>query len=321
MKHSFFLKSFFAFLISMGARSHTHAQSNISQPGYYGLKIGSTELIALSDGTVPVSAMNLFSEAHQPEKVNRLLRQAHLNDPVEVSINVYLIKLAGRLVLVDAGAGNLFGPAYGGKLISSLRAAGYKPEQITDILITHVHLDHSGGLINKDTILFPNATIHVNKKEIDFWLKHVEPVNGEMKGISSARSSFLSLKRYLDIGAVKTFEGNVALFPGITTREYAGHTPGHTVFILESKQEKLLFWGDLIHIADIQLHGPEMYNEFDFDKEKAAEQRKIAYTEAVKEGYLIAADHISFPGIGRVKSSNDGMIWQPIPYSLFERTR
>jgi glyoxylase-like metal-dependent hydrolase (beta-lactamase superfamily II) len=320
MKNSFFLKCLAAFFISINS-INTNAQSTISQPGYYELQVGSTKLVALSDGTVPVSAMNLFHEANQPEKVNHLLLQAHLNDPVEVSINAYLIKLSNKLILVDAGAGHLFGPDYGGKLISSLQAAGYQPEQITDILITHVHLDHSGGLTNNDTILFPNATIHVNKKEIDFWLKHVEPEKNEMKGITSARSSFLALKRYLDKGRVKTFDGNVNLFPGISTREYAGHTPGHTVFILESRQEKLVFWGDLIHIADIQLHGPDMYNGFDFDKQKAVEQRKIAYGEAVKEGYLVAADHISFPGIGRVRKSNDGLIWQPIPYSLLGRTR
>jgi glyoxylase-like metal-dependent hydrolase (beta-lactamase superfamily II) len=320
MKNSFFLKCITALLLTFNS-IYANAQSTISQPGYYGLQIGSIELIALSDGTVPVSAMDLFHEAEQPEKVSHLLLQAHLNDPVEVSINAYLIKLTDKLILVDAGAGHLFGPAYGGKLISSLQAAGYQPEQITDILITHVHLDHSGGLTNNDTILFPNAIIHLNKKEIDFWLMHCEPKKDEMKGITSARSSFLALKRYLDKGKVKTFEGNVNLFPGVSTREYAGHTPGHTVFILESKHEKLVFWGDLIHIADIQLHGPDMYNGFDFDKQQAVEQRKIAYSEAVKEGYLIAADHISFPGIGRVRQSNERMIWQPIPYSLLGRTR
>jgi glyoxylase-like metal-dependent hydrolase (beta-lactamase superfamily II) len=203
MKKSFLLKWIPAFLLLLNSL-YVSAQSTVAQSGYYGLQIGSIELIALSDGTVPVSAMNLFHEAGQPQKVNHLLLQAHLNDPVEVSINAYLIKLSNKLIMVDAGAGHLFGPAYGGKLISSLQAAGYQPEQITDILITHVHLDHSGGLANNDTMLFPNATIHVNKKEIDFWLKHIEPEKDEMKGITSARSSFLALKLYLDKGKVKT---------------------------------------------------------------------------------------------------------------------
>jgi glyoxylase-like metal-dependent hydrolase (beta-lactamase superfamily II) len=311
-----------AFVLLFAANTiYSVAQTTSQQPGYYQLLVGSVEVIALSDGTVPVSAMDLFHEANEPERVSHLLEYAHLNDPVEVSINTYLLKMQNKLILVDAGAGELFGPKYGGKLITSLRAAGYQPEQITDILITHVHLDHSGGLTQKDSILFPNATVHVNKKEIDFWLKHIEPQKNEMKGITSARSSFMALKRYLDKGMVKTFEGDTTLFPGISTREYVGHTPGHTVFILENKNEKLVFWGDLIHIADVQLHGPELYNGFDFDKQKAVKQRQIAYDEAAREGYLVAADHISFPGIGRIGRRNNSLSWLPIHYSLLGRTQ
>ena len=297
------------------------AQTTIPQPGYYLLQVGSVEVIAVSDGTVPVSAMELFHEAGEPARVSHLLQDAHLNDPVEVSINTYLIKMQDKLILVDAGAGELFGPMHGGKLITNLRAAGYQPEQITDILITHIHLDHSGGLTQKDSVLFPNAIVHVNKKEVDFWLKHMEPQKNEMKGITSSRSSFIALKRYRDKGMIKVFEGDSTLFPGISTREYVGHTPGHTVFILESKNEKLVFWGDLIHIADVQLNGPELYNGFDFDKQKAVRQRQIAYDEAAKEGYLVAADHISFPGIGRIQRSKDGLRWIPLPYSLIVHTR
>jgi glyoxylase-like metal-dependent hydrolase (beta-lactamase superfamily II) len=320
MKTFFLLRTAFVLLFAANT-IYSIAQTTSMQPGYYQLQVGSVEVIALSDGTVPVSAMDLFHEANEPERVSHLLEYAYLNDPVEVSINTYLIKMQNKLIMVDAGAGELFGPKYGGKLITSLRAAGYQPEQITDILITHVHLDHSGGLTQKNSILFPNATVHVNKKEIDFWLKHIEPQKNEMKGITSARSSFMALKRYLDKGMVKTFEGDATLFPGISTREYVGHTPGHTVFILENKNEKLVFWGDLIHIADVQLHGPELYNGFDFDKQKAVQQRQVAYDEAAKEGYLVAADHISFPGIGRIGRRNNSLSWLPIHYSLLGRTK
>jgi glyoxylase-like metal-dependent hydrolase (beta-lactamase superfamily II) len=101
----------------------------------------------------------------------------------------------------------------------------------------------------------------------------------------------------------------------------AGHTPGHTVFILESENEKLIFWGDLIHIPDVQFHGPDIENNFDFDKEKAAKQRQVTYEQAAAEGYLVAADHISFPGVGRVKKEGTWYRWLPMPYSLLKRTR
>ena len=296
------------------------AQMAVPQAGYQNFRIGAVKVVALSDGTIPVNALELL-HAEDPEQVPSLLKKAYLNDPVEVSINAYLIKLDNRFILLDTGSGELFGPSYGGKLVESLWAAGYHPNDITDILITHVHLDHSGGLTVKDRMVFPNATVHVNKKEIDFWLNKIHPQENDTDGVKTNRVAFLALKRYLDAGRVNTFEGNVNLFPGLIAKEYVGHTPGHSVFVLESEEEKLVFWGDLIHVAAVQLHGPEVANGYDFDKQRAATQRQKAYEEAANEGYLVAADHISFPGIGRIRRDRNGLNWIPVPYSLTGRTR
>jgi len=295
-------------------------KSETRQSGYQQFFVGDKQVIALSDGTVPVKASWLL-HSHEPNKVADLLRQEHLTDPVEVSINAYLIKLADKLVLLDTGAGELFGPEHGGKLLANLQAAGYSPEQITDILITHIHLDHSGGLTAINRRLFPNATVHVNQKELDFWLTHQTPKKNEARGIKDNRTAFLTLKPYLDAGQVRSFAGDTSLFKEVRAVEYAGHTPGHTVFVLESQNEKLVFWGDLIHVAAVQLHAPEMANEFDFDKERAGAQRQRAYQQAAEEGYLVAADHIAFPGIGRIKKEASSYRWRPLPYTLLGRTQ
>lgn len=297
----------------------TWSQGKTPQSGYQVFNVGSIEVIALSDGTVPVSANDLLKDK-KPGSINLLLDEAFLSDPVEVSINAYLIKTTNNLILVDTGSGELFG-TYGGHLIGSLKEAGLNPNDITDILITHIHVDHSGGLSSHNAIQFPNATVHVNKKEVDFWLSRSEPKKDEDKGITANRPAFLALKPYLDAGKIKTFQGDVTLFPEITTVEFTGHTAGHTVFVLESNKEKLVFWGDLIHVAAVQLHHPDFLNEFDFDKGKAAAQRAKAYKIAANEGYLIAADHISFPGIGRIRAVGSGYVWVPIPYSILGRTR
>jgi glyoxylase-like metal-dependent hydrolase (beta-lactamase superfamily II) len=226
-----------------------------------------------------------------------------------------------KLVLIDAGVGSLFGPDHGGKLVDNLKAAGYSPEQVTDVLLTHVHLDHSGGLSVDNKKQFPNAMVHVNQKELHFWMKHLAPQKGETRSIAENRPAFEALKLYLNAGKVAPFEGEKILFDVIRTKEVVGHTPGHTVFILESEKEKLVFWGDLVHIEAVQFHGPEIKNEFDFDKEKAGGQRQKAYEEALTEGYLVAADHISFPGIGRVKRDGTGYRWLPLPYTLPRRTK
>ena len=296
----------------------TRGQNLLSQPGYYNLPIGEFEVIALIDGTVPVDANKLL-KAPKPGQVNQFLKEAYLTDPIETSINTYLIKAGDKLILVDTGAGELFGPETGGKLITSLKSVSFTPGQITDVLLTHIHIDHSGGLTTKGNMAFPNATIHVNKKEIDFWLNHEQPSPADTRGITANRPAFTALKPYLTAGKVKTFIGSTELFPGLSTLEYSGHTPGHSLYILESNKDKLIFWGDLIHVAAVQLHGPEIPNEYDFDKSKAALQRRKAYHEAAQQGYLIAADHISFPGIGRIKATTKGFDWVPVPYSLLGR--
>ncbi|QSB29227.1 MBL fold metallo-hydrolase [Flavobacterium sp. CLA17] len=302
----------FAFGLNFG-------QSKTTQSGYQVITIGDTEVIALSDGTVAVSANELLT-AKEPGSINLLLDRAYLKDPVEVSINTYLIKTPDRLILVDTGAGSLFG-AFGGHLSASLKEAGYSPEAITDILITHIHVDHSGGLTLNNKMLFPNAVIHVNQKEIDFWMKRLEAKKEDSRGVTQNRPAFMAMKPYLDAGKVKPFQGDVDLLPQIKTVEFVGHTAGHTVFVLQSKGDKLVFWGDLIHVAAVQLHQPELLNDFDFDQQKAITQRVKAYQLAAKEGYLIAADHISFPGIGRIRTAQDGFVWIPAPYSTLGRNQ
>lgn len=289
------------------------AQPKGNQAGYYHMSIGKFEVIALSDGTVPVNAKELLNH---DAKIPDLLAKQFLSELVETSINTYLIKSGTKLILVDAGAGSLFGPQHGGGLINSLRKAGFKPDQVTDILITHIHLDHTGGLSNAGEMLFPNAMLHVNQKEIDFWKVHEKESPSDTRGIKSNRSSYINFKPYLKAGKVLAFKSDTLLFPGISSHEYAGHTAGHTVYELSSEGHKLLFWGDLIHIAAVQFSGAEIPNEFDFDKLKAAGQRKRAYADAADNGYLIAADHISFPGIGYLRSDHNSYVWVPVNFSV-----
>ncbi|KRT17796.1 hypothetical protein ASU31_00410 [Pedobacter ginsenosidimutans] len=287
------------------------AQQIGEQAGYYHLPIGDVEVIAISDGTVPVSASGLLNH---DERIPELLKKDFLSDTVETSINTYLIKTGKSLILVDAGSGNLFGPVHGGALVSSLEKAGFKPEEVTDILITHIHLDHTGGLSSDGRMIFPNAIIHINQKEIDFWQSHEKPDHSDTRGIISNRKSYLNFKPYLQAGKVRSFQRDTTLFPGISTHEYAGHTAGHTVYELQSKGQRLLFWGDLIHVASIQFSDAGILNEYDFDKLKAAAQRKKAYAEAANSECIIAADHISFPGIGHIRQVATGYVWVPINY-------
>src|ERR1700737_924604 len=139
-----------------------------SQAGIYRTKVGKFDVIAVSDGTVGLGLTKELIQIAKPGEVERLLARHFQKSPVDASVNAFLIKYEDKLVLIDAGSSALVGPT-AGKLPQSLRAAGAPPESITDVFVTHIHPDHTGGLMNGKTKVFPNATIHINQREVDYW--------------------------------------------------------------------------------------------------------------------------------------------------------
>lgn len=293
-------------------------------PAPYKVKVGDTEVTALLDGILPVDAEKLFF-TNEPGKPTQLLQNVFIKNPVEVSMNAYLVKTNGKLILIDTGAGELFGNA-GGKLVQSLKQAAVAPEEITDILLTHIHADHSGGLVMSGKVIFPNAVIHVNKAETNFWLNEKNAKKADEKAMGASPKTFSNamdmLIPYLKAGKVKTFEREKEeIVPHIYTMPTGGHTPGHTVYVLESKGEKMYFWGDLVHMEGLQFVEPTLENHFDVDHKSGIENREKYYDDAAKNNYLIGASHISYPGMGRVKKEGNKYIWYPVPFSLTGRTQ
>lgn len=290
------------------------AQSIIHQPGYYVINFGEDRIIALSDGIFPAPAFSLLKDADSAD-IAQSLHHAFLPDTVETSINCYLIVIGKRLILVDAGCGTQLG-SNSGRLLVNMKAAGYDPEQVTDILITHLHIDHASGISQEGKALFPNAKIYVNSKDLNFWKSHAIPDKNEHWGITLNRPAYKALLPYISKGRVVGFGDGDEILPHLTAYDYSGHTAGHTVFILQSGSKQIAFWGDLIHIAAVQLVHPEMAVEFDLDKQLAIVQRRRALEEAAKTSYLVAAAHIGFPGIGRIRSNDHAYQWYPINYSI-----
>ncbi|NRR33340.1 MBL fold metallo-hydrolase, partial [Oxalobacteraceae bacterium] len=284
-----------------------------AQAGYYHLKVGEFDVIALSDGSIPIPPLDLLTNA-KPGQVKALLADSYQDSKVDASVNAFLIKAGQRLILVDTGAGELYGPTLN-KLGASLLAAGVRPEQITDILITHIHTDHSGGLMDGKRMVFPNALVHMDKKEADYWLS---PAN-RAKAPASAQRLFdqaqLKVQPYVAAGKVKTFEGSTELFPGIRSIASYGHTPGHSFYALESQGRKLVFWGDLLHVAEVQMPAPEVTIVFDTNAPAAAATRAAAFADAAKGRYWVAGAHLSFPGVGHLRADGAGYRWVPMAYA------
>ncbi len=282
-------------------------------PGWYRMKLGDFEVTALLDGTLDLPVDQLLAGT-TPDKIKKALAAAYLKSPVEGSVNAYLINTGSKLVLIDAGAAGGFGPTLG-KLIPNLRASGYKPEQVDEIYITHMHVDHLGGLVAGDKAAFPNAVVRAAKAEGDYWLNpaNADKAPAQMKNFFKVAAA--ALKPYIASGKYKPFTGDVELVPGIRAVNTNGHTPGHTIYTAESKGEKMVFWGDLMHVAAVQFPDPSVTIAFDYDSKAAAPQRKKQFADAAAKGYYLGVAHISFPGIGRIRAEGAGYVWVPVNYS------
>jgi glyoxylase-like metal-dependent hydrolase (beta-lactamase superfamily II) len=167
------------------------------------MKIGAIDVTALSDGTSEFEVLEMLSS---PKEAKRLLAKAAVKSPVEASVNAFLIQLGQRKILVDTGCGELLGPKQN-KLPVGLQAVGVSPEQITDILLTHIHPDHSGGLTVGGRRIFPNAVVHVDKRELAFW---TDKSIGESLPEPS-KTFFQSVEKtvgpYIASNQIRTFDG------------------------------------------------------------------------------------------------------------------
>jgi len=283
-------------------------------PGFYRMPLGDFEITALSDGTVKLPMGKLLVDSH-PGEVNQALQRSYLSESVDTSVNAYLVNTGSKLLLIDTGAAGLFGPTLG-NLLANMRAAGYQPEQVDEVYITHMHGDHVGGLIAGGNRAFPNATLRIDKRDTDYWLSeaNMNAAPADAKGFF--QGAMLSANPYLAAGKLKPFDGDTELVPGVRAQPAYGHTPGHTIYLVESKGEKLVLLGDLMHVAAVQFDNPDVTIQFDSDQQAAARQRKLAFADAAKNGYLIGASHLSFPGIGRLRSSGArGYTFLPLNYS------
>lgn len=281
-------------------------------PGYYRFALGDFRVTVLSDGTAPRDVSKIMSK---PDEVRAAYAASHETLPVELSINCFLIDTGSHKMLVDTGAGELFG-AGSGQLVANLRAAGYQPQDVDVILLTHIHGDHSGGLSVGGQLVFPNATVYVDRHDPDYWLSASVEAAAPADHKTTFAQSHKTVDPYVNAGKLKTFDGATELFPGVSTVAEHGHTPGLTGYMIESRGQRLLLWGDIIHSAEVQFRDPTVTVDYDVDPTQAMASRQRVLSDAAKQGYLVGAAHISFPGLGHVRAENKGYSWAPVPYSV-----
>jgi glyoxylase-like metal-dependent hydrolase (beta-lactamase superfamily II) len=278
------------------AASHRGATIPEKQvPGVYHRRVGDIIVTALSDGYLdaPYTVMRMI-----PQDADPILARNFRPSPPRIAVNAFAIYSGDRLALIETGSGSSMGPTLGW-LPQNLSLAAIDPAQIDTILLTHVHPDHSNGLVgDAGEINFPAAELRVHEDEVAHWHDDGQMARAtERQRVRYFEAARRQLAPYRD--RLRTFrKGEV--FPGITAIPIPGHTPGHTAFLIQSGGERLLIWGDTVHVPEIQVARPDVTMEFDTDPNAAAAMRRHVFDMAVSDGLLIAGMHLHFPTFGRM---------------------
>jgi glyoxylase-like metal-dependent hydrolase (beta-lactamase superfamily II) len=287
-----------------------------TQPGYYRMMLGDFEVTALNDGVINYPTSQVLPTA-TPAQIKAGLGASGLKDPVGMSYNAFLINTGSKLVLIDTGTGEKLEEKRefrgAGHLLANLRAAGYKPEQIDEIYITHLGPDHVGGLTQGSERAFPNALLRAPQAEVDLFL-HPASAPAWTKSWTAFWAALFS--PYIQAGRFQSFDEDVTLTPGIRALATHGHAPGHTSYIVESQGETLIVMGDLVLVAALQFPYPALASSFDADPKAAAEQHLRIFKMAADGDAWVAGGHLPFPGLGYVRRNRDQYAYIPVAYSI-----
>jgi glyoxylase-like metal-dependent hydrolase (beta-lactamase superfamily II) len=283
-----------ALLAGLPARADDGART--APPGIASFRLGALEVIALRDGGyVSPNDGGEFGHDVGPQAVAKLLAAAGApTGQVTLAVDALLLRAPGRIILIDTG----MGPDVPGALTGSLKLAGVAPDQVTDVLITHAHFDHVGGLIDAaGRSAFPKAVIWFNARE---W--------AAMLAVPGPHRITPAIARQ-----VRTFEPGHELLPGITPIALYGHTAGHVGYQIVSQGRRLEDIGDLAHSAIVELAEPGWRGGIDEDPAAGAATRVAELKRLAATRTLIFAPHFPFPGVGWVVPAGDGYAWKPDP--------
>jgi glyoxylase-like metal-dependent hydrolase (beta-lactamase superfamily II) len=281
-------------------------------PSRYAVRVGDVEVMVISDGVLPITASTMATNA-PPADLSAWLKDMYL--PPEITdwpLNVAVVRSGDKVILVDSGLGSEFpGFPRAGQLAMRLDAAGIDPASVTDVVLTHLHMDHIGGLLVDGLRgqLRTDLRVHLAAAEADFWeapdfSRTVMPAPIP-EVLRSTATKFLDLYR----GQLRPFETEYEVAPGVLIRRTGGHTPGHSIVRVESRGEALTFAGDAVFQPGFEK--PDWQNGFEHDPEESTRVRLRLLKELAATGEQLVATHLPFPSLCHVAEAGNAFRFVP----------
>ena len=275
-------------------------------PSRYAQQVGDIEVLVISDGVLPIPAPVMATNADSASLSTWLDDMFLPPDVLDWPLNVVVVRSGDRTILVDAGLGVEF-PDFprAGQTVHRLEAAGIDPAAVTDVVLTHLHMDHVGGLLTQGLKerLRPDLQVHLAAREAEFWeapdFSHTAmpaPVPGTLRRVAS---QFLDEYR----GHLRPFETEHEVAPGVLISRTGGHTPGHSIVRVESRGQRLTFAGDAVF--QVGFDNPGWQNGFEHDPEEATQVRVRLLRELAATGEALVATHLPFPSVCHVATAGD----------------
>jgi glyoxylase-like metal-dependent hydrolase (beta-lactamase superfamily II) len=283
-------------------------------PSRYALQIGEIDVLVISDGVLPLPTAMLGHNADPAVRAAWMHDMFLPPDAFDWALNAVVVRSGGKTILIDAGLGSdpdLNLPR-AGQLIKRLESAGIDLASVTDVVLTHMHMDHIGGLLVtgvKDR-LRPDVQIHVAAAEVKFWdspdFSHTSMPPGFPDALRATAKRFA--KEYHN--QLRLFDEEYEVAPGVVVRRTGGHTPGHSIVRVAAGGDALTFAGDAVFTVGFD--HPDWYNGFEHDPEEAARVRTRLLKGLAATGELLVATHMPFPSVGRVAIDGEVFRWVPI---------